>query len=143
MYTIIRRDVPRPALSRRARAARSPAFPARLRARASELHAEDAEHGEPGGVRFARLGPRLARAGEAVLLRLGIPAGVRPQPEEPCREGARELRARSRARSRVLRGRRDLAAERAPVPVPRAAVGARAQRRACQVRRNEAAPSAA
>ena len=66
--------------------------------------------------------PRLARAGAAVLLRLAVAAGVRPQPEEPRRKGARRLRARARARRCVFRRGRDLAAERAPVPVRRRAL---------------------
>src|SRR4026208_2331623 len=90
--------VPRAALPRRTRAARQPAVPARLGAGAPGLHAQDAEPAEPGRIRPARLGPRLAPARQALLLRFALAAGVRPQPQEPCREGARRLRARARER---------------------------------------------
>src|SRR3989449_6655835 len=87
------------------------------------LHAEDAEPAQPRGIRPAGVGPGLARAGKAVLLRFAVAAGVRPQPEEPGRESPRRLRAGARARGRLFHGSRDLAAERASVPVRRAAVG--------------------
>src|SRR5204862_5987880 len=82
-----RAHVPRPSLSRRAGGARQPAVPARQRARAAELHAEDAEPAQPGGVRPARMGSLVAHATAAVLLWLAVAAGFRPQPEEPRREG--------------------------------------------------------
>src|SRR5437867_2765935 len=94
------RDVPRPSLPRRAGAARQPAIPARLGAGAPGLHAEDAEPAQPRGLRPAGVGPGLARAGKAVLLRFAVAAGVRPQPEEPGRESPRRLRAGARARGR-------------------------------------------
>src|SRR5689334_11270445 len=129
MSAVMYMHVPRAALPRRARPARQPALPARLRAGAAKLHAQDAEYAEPRRVRAARLGFELAPAREAVLLRLAVASGVRPQPEEPRREGAGRLRARARAGRRLFGGGGNLAAERAPVPVRRCALGARAQRR--------------
>src|SRR6185503_17942844 len=105
--------VPRAALPRRTRAARQPAVPARLGAGAAKLHAQDAEYAQPRRVRAARMGSGLAPAREAVLLRLAVAPGVRPQSQEPIRKGTRRVRARPRAGRRLFRGGRDLAAERA------------------------------
>src|ERR1043166_7306691 len=143
MSAVMYMHVPRAALPRRTRAARQPAVPAGLGAGAPELHAQDAEYAEPRRVRAARLGRRLAPAREAVLLRLAVAAGVRPQSQEPRRESARGLRAGARAGCRLFGGGGNLAAERAPVPVRRRAVGARAQRRPRRHGSAEAAPRAA
>src|SRR3954463_7959344 len=101
MSAVMYMHVPRAALPRRTRAARQPALSARLGAGAAKLHAQDAEYAQPRRVRAARVGPGLAPAREAVLLRLAVAPGIRPQPEEPRRKGARRLRARARAGRRV------------------------------------------
>src|SRR3954466_8746993 len=129
MSAVMYMHVPRAALPGRTRSARPPALPARLGAGAAKLHAKDAEYAQPRRVRAARLGPGLASAREAVFLRLAVASGVRSQSQEPCRKGARRLRARACAGRRLFGGGRDLAAERAPVPVRRRALGACAQRR--------------
>jgi hypothetical protein len=114
------------------------AVPARLGAGAPKLHAEDAAPAQPRGLRHARLGRRLARAREALCVRLGRHPRFRPQPEGPRREDPRRVPARARARRALQHQGRDLHAERAPVPVRRRAARHGAQRRPGAFPRDEA-----
>src|SRR6185503_11856657 len=131
--------VPRAPLPRRARAARQLPLPAGLRAGAPVVYAEDAQPAEPRRVRPARVGSGEQRPRAALLLLLAAAAGVRPQPEAPCRENPGRVPARPRPRRGLSHARRDLAAELPPVPFQQGAAGAGAQRRPRAFRRDEAA----
>ena len=111
--------VPRAPLPRRAGAAGQPPLPARLRAGAPELHAEDAAHAEPRRLRPARLGPRERTTRERAFsyYSQSLPVFDRNL-KNLAREDPRRLPARARARRRLPHAGRDLAAELHPFQFP-------------------------